>query len=361
MQTSEFRVFQRYLKSKPIPLRQFPRYWAQHKKKLAECDKNAEHDMDAEQEDADSSHAVYNKDVELPNREKREQSITSIDHIGDDYLVRAGFVKDLGLATGLYSDTKFTRSKALENVETTEDVSWQRLGSQFDGSDDAELVLFGKDYCDVSCENIRQGALGDCWFMSAVASIVNIDRSRIINLFDIPWCSPKLGLYTVLLYIDGKERSLIVDDSVPFRETTPAHGWLPTLFAQVRDKGGIWLAILEKACAKARGSYGNLEGGHSLCAFLFLTRGFPQKNSLERPPYGDKVNFVTSEDFNFLPDRCGLALARVAAPKKTTIFDEWQHVRCQSKPRNWAGLFARICDFGSQGYQGRQKEIVSCF
>ena len=67
---------------------------------------------------------------------------------------------------------------------------------------------------------MKQGRLGNCWFLSTVAAIADKDPDLVSNLFLIANDDPKLfksGMYGVNFYTLGVPHIIIVDDFVPMR------------------------------------------------------------------------------------------------------------------------------------------------
>ncbi|GAX14041.1 calpain-15 [Fistulifera solaris] len=125
---------------------------------------------------------------------------------------------------------------------------------------------------------VRQGAVGNCWFLSALATVAekaylieNIMPHRKLN---------EVGCYQVNLCLDGKWTPVIVDSHLPVvleKISTRNTRSLP----QLAEKGGLslqqdlfvfpafcaafqwqlWPALVEKAYAKAHGCYAQLSGG----------------------------------------------------------------------------------------------------
>jgi hypothetical protein len=113
--------------------------------------------------------------------------------------------------------------------------------------------------------DVGQGALGDCWLLSAFACLAEYPGA-LENLLVTKEVNRR-GCYTVRLYDDklGAWRDLVIDDRIPCDGGTGK-----PLFAQPHD-GELWVLVLEKAFAKLCGSYGNLEGGITLWALHAMT------------------------------------------------------------------------------------------
>lgn len=112
--------------------------------------------------------------------------------------------------------------------------------------------------------DVRQGRLGDCWFLSAVAVLT--EASRISEVIITPEYNDE-GIYTVRFCIQGEWVPVVVDDWIPCE----FHG--KPAFATSRKGHELWVSILEKAYAKLHGSYEALEGGLVQDALVDLTGG----------------------------------------------------------------------------------------
>lgn len=135
-------------------------------------------------------------------------------------------------------------ASSLGNIPEIKEHKWKRL-SEIVG----EPVLFDGR---IEPQDILQGALGDCYFLSAVAALAEKEE-RIIQIFgDQP--GKDNGIYKVTLRINGIIEEIIVDDYVPVN--TAGH----PIFCQP-NKNEIWVPLFEKAWAKANGSYANISAG----------------------------------------------------------------------------------------------------
>lgn len=133
-----------------------------------------------------------------------------------------------------------------------------------------------------SSSDVKQGANGDCWFLSAVATICSnpnlMDKICVAKDDDCQEC----GVYGFVFYRDGEWIWTVVDDNLYVREQDfDAYGddYDPTgvkdtkykrnnqtgsdalYFAACADQNETWLPLLEKAYAKAHGDYDSISGG----------------------------------------------------------------------------------------------------
>ena len=169
----------------------------------------------------------------------------------------------------LYTDKTFPpEQSSLGNVKTTQAIEWKRASEiTFTNSKNEvkKLTKLFEDGMDPS--DICQGVLGNCWLLSALASLAN-KPSTIENVFVTREFNPR-GKYVLRLW-DSPNNQFIhitVDDFIPVNKTsqqpafTEPHG------------NELWVMILEKAFAKYMGSYSATEGGHSIFAMHTITGG----------------------------------------------------------------------------------------
>lgn len=117
----------------------------------------------------------------------------------------------------------------------------------------------------IEADNIKQGELGDCWLLAAIAVMADFP-GHIMNLFEVPSLTDN-GRCVVRLYdLRSGWEDVEIDDLIPCdRYGAP-------LFAQLEgDSGSLWALLLEKAFAKFVGSYEALIGGSTPWAWQVLT------------------------------------------------------------------------------------------
>ena len=154
------------------------------------------------------------------------------------------------------------------------DVEWMRPNQIFDG---ASFALFETN---ISIDDIRQGTLGNCYFLSAISSLAETPQ-LILQLFKSLKVSPA-GIYEVILRIDGEWQIVLVDDFIPVYK-----GTRDPIFAKPVNPE-IWVMILEKAWAKVNGGYSNTIGGLPNEVFSYFTN-FPSRN-FNHSDYKDKLD-----------------------------------------------------------------------
>jgi len=104
-------------------------------------------------------------------------------------------------------------------------------------------------------QDIKQGAIGNCYFMAAISALADKGHAnRIARLF-ITRDVAATGCYCLNVCEDGLWKTVIIDDLVPCYR----HNAQP---AFAKGNGNeIWVMILEKIWAKMYGGYANIEGG----------------------------------------------------------------------------------------------------
>ena len=108
---------------------------------------------------------------------------------------------------------------------------------------------------DISIDDVRQGYLGNCYFMSSLAAMTNIPQliCQLFRSFQIN----KNGCYEIGLNIEGEWQIILLDDYFPCSKTTK----IP-IFAKPNGPE-LWAMLLEKAWAKINGGYLNITGGYA--------------------------------------------------------------------------------------------------
>ena len=127
--------------------------------------------------------------------------------------------------------------------------------------------VYGNNYAiynTISPNDIKQGYCGDCYFLSAIASLAeNPDR---VKLMFITKEINKAGCYAIQFYVNGESKVVVVDDYFPYCQHKA--DWA---FSRSSADKEIWVLLLEKAWAKIFGSYQRIEAGTTGEALPCLT------------------------------------------------------------------------------------------
>lgn len=171
-------------------------------------------------------------------------------------------------------------------------VVWLRPTQYLSPSDARDVSCVGR--AGVSMYDVELGFLGDTWLLSTIA-IVAQSFEIIEFIFRDSVLRParpeqSVGAYRVSLNIDGWWTTLVLDDYVPCIGNRPA-------FASNRvDARDLWPQMLQKAFAKAYGSYAALSSGDPLLAMRTLT-GCPTWRFNERWHQGIQSGGEIDEPF----------------------------------------------------------------
>ncbi|MGL4948626.1 MAG: C2 family cysteine protease, partial [Mycoplasma sp.] len=176
-----------------------------------------------------------------------------------------------------------------EDVDGWEDFKWCRAEEIF-GSEDFQVFHEGIDE-----DDILQGSLGDCYFLSAIGALCKFPK-WIQKLFYIKEKSEE-HCYGVYLRINGIWELVWVDDYVPYT------GRYSKRFAFSSANGNeLWMVLLEKAWAKINGSFARVGcGGLPHEVFDVVTEAYSQKFDIS-PKFKDEiwVNLMKGQEKGFI-------------------------------------------------------------
>ena len=121
---------------------------------------------------------------------------------------------------------------------------------------------------EIDPNDIKQGFLGNCWFLCAVGSLA--ERPSLVKRLFITQEYNEFGYYKLRICKNGDWVEVIVDDYIPcYYNAGP-------IFAH--SKGDeLWVLLLEKAYAKLHGNYYSLKSGYSYHGMIDLT-GCPTRH-----------------------------------------------------------------------------------
>ncbi len=192
-------------------------------------------------------------------------------------------------------------SSKLDKINTST-VLWKTASDIFS---DGDFELFSEK---IECNDIKQGGLGDCYFLSALAALTEFPN-QIYSLFRTKEKSP-YGYYEIILYIEGEWQIVIIDDYLIVNSKNPKS------FTFTKPNGReLWPLLLEKAWAKVNGGYRNIISGYPNEALNALS-GFPSESY-----YFD--NFQKNEIWELIHESDKLNNVMCASTKVNTEIDKF--------------------------------------
>ena len=131
-------------------------------------------------------------------------------------------------------------------------------------------------FCDgVSAGDVVQGALSDCWILSAL-SILATKPKLLTKLIVSERCKAQ-GIYVMQFFKNGQWQTVMIDDRIPCDASR-----FP-IYARSKDPDEIWVMLVEKAYAKLHRCYEALSGGQTDYGLRDITGGIPYGFHLAPP------------------------------------------------------------------------------
>ncbi|EFP02653.1 CRE-CLP-4 protein [Caenorhabditis remanei] len=170
----------------------------------------------------------------------------------------------------LFEDPEFPATAASLYYRTPprERIIWKRPGEIIANP---QLITQGESRFDV-----KQGALGDCWFLAALANITLYDALfyRIVPP-NQSFTENYAGIFHFQFWHYGKWVDVVVDDRLPTVNNK-------LYYLHSADNTEFWSALVEKAYAKLHGGYENLDGGTTAEALEDFTGGLTEYFDLRK-------------------------------------------------------------------------------
>lgn len=167
-------------------------------------------------------------------------------------------------AQSLYGDRRSAAARFMGKGLSGPNYEWKRphqLGSGW--------TVIGNS---IEAQDIIQGELGDCWFLSALSVLA--ERPHLIDRILLTKQYNPEGAYAVRFFRDGDWKRVIVDDFFPTKYNQLAYGHC--------SGRHLWVSIIEKAYAKLHGSYAAIVAGQAFNALFDLTGAPCESISLEK-------------------------------------------------------------------------------
>ncbi|EGT56151.1 CBN-CLP-7 protein [Caenorhabditis brenneri] len=170
----------------------------------------------------------------------------------------------------LFEDPQFPANDSSLYYKTRPDepIIWKRPGEIYENP---QLIVGEKSRFDV-----KQGALGDCWLLAAVANLTLRDELfyRVVPP-DQSFTENYAGIFHFQFWRYGQWVDVVIDDRLP-----TVDGRL--YYMRSQENNEFWSALLEKAYAKLYGGYEHLDGGTTAEALEDFTGGLTEFFDLEK-------------------------------------------------------------------------------
>lgn len=224
---------------------------------------------------------------DLWNKYQQKKLLEAKQHKADEKLVMQSIKSKESVAQSQGSSEAVSRFK--DAVKKYKETGRKFADSDFPANDDslsASLALYvsswerATEYPNsqifhgvVDTLDLLQGALGDCYLLSAITVMGERNLRRCFKTSEE---EGKAGAFLLKFYRNGEfEEHVLIDDYFPIGN----HGeWVFACYENPleEDKFEMWPMIVEKAYAKFYTSYAKIEGGKVHIALSELTGGIPQ-------------------------------------------------------------------------------------
>ena len=206
--------------------------------------------------------SISNLDIPKDTKIYRKQKLNSQGSVFTDDLFQP--IKKNLCPVDNYGRWNYPTDITEDDLEGWENISWARAEDIFNNKN---YQVF---YKGIENDDIIQGGLGDCYFLSAIAALCKFPK-MIEKLFYIKEKSQE-HCYGCYYRISGIWKLVLVDDYFP------CYGRYGKNFAFSSTNGNeLWVVLLEKAWAKLNGNYAKAIGGEPHEVFDAITNAYSEK------------------------------------------------------------------------------------
>ena len=206
--------------------------------------------------------SISNSDIPKDTKIYRKQKLYSQGSVFTDDLFQP--VKKNLCPVDNYGRWSYPTDITEDDLEGWENVTWARVEDIFNSKN---YQVF---YEGILNEDIIQGGLGDCYFLSAIAALCKFPK-MIEKLFYIKEKSQE-HCYGCYYRISGIWKLVLIDDYFP------CYGRYGKNFSFSSSNGNeLWVVLLEKAWAKLNGNYAKTIGGEPHEVFDVITNSYSEK------------------------------------------------------------------------------------
>ncbi len=225
--------------------------------------------------------------------------------------------------------------KTLRFMIDDDQFTYGKDNEQLNFIDTSNTQLFG--YNDISVHDIQQGRIGDCWLLSALGSMAELQRKKLTDLFRD---NNQDSTVDVVLK-NYLSRSIIINQIYNIKKTIPYLDDIRTPLASRKYTRNFWVQAMEKAFSAylrttyPKIDYKDIDGSYSSIAFSALL-GQSADSQLSLKPYfkGDP-----SSKSNLKKRMMLLARIKVAAEQKIPVTFALEESHIANVHQNSEGLY----------------------
>ncbi|CAD5113908.1 DgyrCDS3067 [Dimorphilus gyrociliatus] len=209
--------------------------------------------------------------------------------------------KSLKQPNELFVDQKFPMTSILRS--SNQRIEWKRP---------KDISSNPRIFVDNGVISVKQGELGNCWFMSALVCLVrhkDLLKKVMPHLEIQEWNAKKPETYKGIFKFSfcrlGKWMDVVIDDRLPTRNNG-------LIYSRSNNKNEFFSSLVEKAYAKFHGGYSAIESGTLSESFSHLTGGNTKTITLSEVIRGNNNDEVFYELKKAFKSKCLVTASREA-------------------------------------------------